>query len=120
MKRASELEIYKMSYLLTREIHKIKSKMPRNLKYDIGEELMKSAMLVLRYIIQASRETDKRNLLKDLLTECELLWSWLRLAYDLKGMTTGEFRLLSERLEDLSRQGAAWTKWSKKQNGTKG
>jgi hypothetical protein len=34
MKRASELEIYKMAYLLTREIHKIKSKMPRNLKYD--------------------------------------------------------------------------------------
>ena len=113
MQRASELEIYKTAYVLTREIHKVRTKMPRSLKYDVGEEMMKSSLTVIRLIIQSSRESSKDTFLKELLTECEILWSWLRLSYDLKGASTGEFRLLSERLDDLSRQAASWMKWSK-------
>ena len=80
--RASELEIYKSAYLTAREIHKVRSKMARSLKYDVGSEMMKSAISIIRLIVRASRETQKEYILKELLTDCELLWSWLRLGYD--------------------------------------
>lgn len=117
MTKTNELEIYKTAYVLTREMHRIRIKMPKALKYDIGQEMMQSGLSVIRGIILASRAGEEKvKSIRDFLTEVEVLWTYLRLAYDFGAMSQGEFRLLSERLNDLTKQGASWMKWSKGQN----
>jgi hypothetical protein len=111
--RVAELEIYKTTYVLLREMTRIREKMPRTLKYEVGAEMMKSGIAVVRHISRAARKESKFDELFELMTECELLWTWVRLAHEWRGMSLGEFRLLCERLDDLSRQAAAWLKSSK-------
>jgi len=110
----SDLEIYKVAYVLVREMHRVRIKMPKALKHDIGQEMMNAGFKVIRGIVVASRTTgDKSEAIREFLTEGEVLWTWLRLAYDFGALSQGELRLLSERLNDLTKQGAAWMKWSK-------
>ena len=114
MTRIAELEIYKTTYILTRELRGVRAKMPKEHKYDLGEIMMASMYRVLRGVIVAARAGDevaRKATLHEVLTECEVLWTWLRLGQDVRAMSLGEFRLLSERLDNLTQQAAAWYKW---------
>ncbi|MBI2604756.1 MAG: hypothetical protein HYW49_01620, partial [Deltaproteobacteria bacterium] len=41
-------------------------------------------------------------------------WAMLRLLYELKGISEGEFKVLSGRLADIGKQAQAWLKWCDK------
>jgi hypothetical protein len=114
LSRIAELEIYKTTYILTREVRGVRAKMPKEHKYDLGEMMMTSMLRVLRGVIVAARagdEAGRKLVLHEVLTECEVMWTWLRLGQDVRAMSIGEFRMLSERLDDLTQQAAAWYKW---------
>ena len=89
MNKVAELEIYQTAYVLSREIYKIQQKMPKALKFSLGSKLLDSIMIVIRSIVIASSRKDKVLPLEDMTSEIEVLWTWLRMGYDLKPPLSG-------------------------------
>jgi hypothetical protein len=54
-------------------------------------------------------------MLSPLLILIDVHWALLRLLFDLRGITEGEFKVMSERLEEVGKQTQAWLKWQKEQ-----
>jgi hypothetical protein len=61
--------------------------------------------------VLANRAHDKSRYITRLLLETEVQWAMLRLLFDLKGISEGEFKVLSARLSDIGKQSQAWLKW---------
>jgi hypothetical protein len=59
----------------------------------------------------ANGSIKKDRYLSRLLLEVEVQWALLRLLYELKAVSAGQFKLLSERLADITKQSQAWFKW---------
>lgn len=89
----------------------MKLKLPKALKYDLGQETFGSALKILKCIVLANRAQDKSKHTLRLLLETEVQWAFMRLLFDLQGITEGEFKVLSERLSEIERQAQAWLKW---------
>jgi hypothetical protein len=62
----------------------------------------------------ANQLKDKSVTLSRLLLEIEVLWVFLRLIFDLRGLSEGEFKVLSERLASIEKQAQAWLQWQQK------
>ena len=113
MARTQHLPLYSASYIFTREIYRVRVKLPKTLKFDLGQEVFQSSIKILKCIVIANHARDKDSHVGRLLLEIEVQWMLLRLLYDFKGISEGEFKVLSERLSDISKQSQAWAKWQK-------
>jgi hypothetical protein len=111
MPRVDHLPIYKSSYAYCKEIFKIKNLFPKSLKHELGQDLFRSAIRVQKLIISANLVSAKSKYLQELVTELELHWTFLRMSYDFKAISKGQFSVLSEQLTDLQKQAIAWSKW---------
>ena len=114
MEKIQHLPIYATAYVFVREIYRIKLKLPRALKYDLGKVEFESALKILKCIILANRSQDKQSHLSCILLETQVQWTFLRLLFDLRGLTSGEFKVLSERLSEIEKQAQAWLKWQQR------
>ena len=72
MARHDHLDIYKSSYVFIRELMKMRHKMPKTLKYDLGEKCLDSGFNCIRKIIEANSQVDKKQTLKELSTEIDV------------------------------------------------
>lgn len=115
MARAQHLPLYLSAYQFSKAIYRIKLKLPKVLKHDLGQEAFSSALKILKCIVLANRAQDKSRHLSRLLLESEVQWVLLRLLFDLKGITEGEFKVLSERLSEIEKQAQAWLQWQQKE-----
>ena len=115
MARYQHLPIYKSCYVFSRECYRLKLKLPKMLKHDLGSEVFRSSLRCLKLIVLANGSQQKIKYLQSLLSEVEILWFYLRLLYDLRAISKGEFKVISERLADLGKQTNAWLNWEKKQ-----
>ena len=115
MSRFKHLEIFQKAYKLNHEIFRIKSKLPRALKYDLGVVVFKSSLRLIRGIMIANGSPDKLKILRQIALEIELIWVYFRMLYDFQGISRGEFQVLSEQLTEISKQNQNWIKWSKEQ-----
>ncbi|MBF0367625.1 MAG: four helix bundle protein [Oligoflexia bacterium] len=115
MTRTHHLPIYASTYVFIREICRIKIKLPKNLKHDLGQESFASALKILKCIVLANKAKEKTGHLFRLILEVEVQWVMLRLLYDLRGISEGEFKNLSERVSDIEKQAQAWLKWQQQQ-----
>ena len=52
----------------------------------------------------SNRSHEKLPHISDLLLQIEVQWALLRLSYDLKGISAGEFKVLSEKLSEIGKQ----------------
>jgi hypothetical protein len=111
--RTQHLPLYSAAYVFVREVYRVRVKLPKLLKHDLGQEAFRSALQILKSVVIANRSREKTEPIANLLTEIEVQWAMLRLLYDLKGITEGEFKTLSERLSDIGKQAQAWLKWQK-------
>ena len=114
MARYQHLPLYQEVYSLLREIHKIRVKLPKDLKHELGVLIFQAALRCIRCIVFANGVKAKQKPLQELLLEIEMLWTYLRLLHDLKGISRGEFQVLSMILESISKQAQAWQKWEMK------
>ncbi len=97
-------------------IFETKIKLPKTLKGDLGQMTFLSALKLTRGVIIASSSQDKSKVLNLVALEIDVIWQFLRLMYDLKGISKGEFQVLSEVLTDISDQIQKWLNWSKENN----
>ncbi|MFH1263154.1 MAG: four helix bundle protein [Pseudomonadota bacterium] len=115
MARYQHLPLYQFCYALTRELYRLRIKLPKTLKHDLGSTLCSSALHCLKLIIVANGQPDKEPALRSLRLEIECLWTYSRLLYDLRGISAGEFKVLSEKLSEVASQAQAWLRWERKQ-----
>jgi hypothetical protein len=113
MSRYEHLGIYQACYTSIREIYRIKLKLPASLKHDLGAQTFASSLRCLRCVIFANGSQRKMRPLQELLLEIESLRTYTRLLYDLRGISHGEFQVLSERLREIATQANAWHQWER-------
>ena len=66
MARFKHLEIYQQTYKLNREIFRIKQKLPKTLKFDLGEFVFRSSLRMIRGIVIANGTKDKSKVLQQI------------------------------------------------------
>jgi hypothetical protein len=111
MARYEHLEVYKDMYKFTRELYRLKSKLPQTVKHDLGKYMCQSALKSLRGIVVANGSVYKEKTLQIVLIELETQWVFLRLMYDMRAISNGEFNVISELLAKISPQVQSWIKW---------
>ena len=114
MVRSRHLPLYSASFSYIKEIYRVRIRLPKVLKHDLGHEVFHSAIRILKRIVIANGTKDKIFAISEILMEIELQWVFLRLLYDLKAISEGQFKAISVRLEGMERQAEAWLKWQKK------
>lgn len=88
-------------------------KLPKLLRHTLGVKTFESTVRSLRLIVVANRAEDKRRPLQDLILEIEGLWVFVRLLYDFRGISSGEFKTLSEKLGKMQPQAEGWLRWDR-------
>ena len=111
MSQTQNLPLYSLSYAYAKELYRIKLKLPKALKYDLGPEVFGSALKILKCIVLANRAQEKTHHLSRLILEIEVQWVMTRLLFDLRGISEGEFKVLSERSSNIEKQSLAWLNW---------
>jgi hypothetical protein len=114
MARFQHLEVYHDLYKFVRDLYKLKQKLPQALKHDLGHLACLSALRALKGITVANGSLSKGRALYTVLLEIDSLWVQLRLMYDLKGISKGEFEVMSALLSKVQPQIQNWIKWDKK------
>ena len=117
--RTQHLPLYSAAFVFVREIYRMRVKLPKMLKHDLGQEAFQSALKILKCVVLANRAHDKNRHITRLLLEVEIQWALLRLLYDLKGISEGEFKVLSARLSEIGKQAQAWLKWQQSRGAAK-
>jgi hypothetical protein len=116
MTRTRHLPLYAATYSFAKDVYRIKIKLPKVLKFDLGQEVFSSAIKMLKCVVVANASKEKTQMLSRLLIQIDVHWALLRLLFDLRGISEGEFRVMSERLEEIGKQTQAWLKWQKEQS----
>lgn len=114
MSRAENLPLYLQIYQFTTELYRLKTKLPVILRHDLGKAAFETSLRMIKCVVTANRSAEKVLSLDELLTEIELQWVYVRLLFDLKAISSAEFKALSTRLAEIEKQGRAWFNW---QNG---
>ena len=113
MARFQHLPLYQATYSLCLHAYRLKLKMSKSLKHDAGEAFVTNCLKCLKIIVIANQLQDKKKHLDMLHFEFEMLWVSSRLLLDMRGITPGEFKLVSETLTDIGKQVQAWRKWER-------
>jgi hypothetical protein len=116
MARYQHLSVYQAMYSLSLQVYRLKLKLPKSLKHDLGQVFFESTIRCVRGIILANGGVNKIRPLQQVLLEFETLWVYARLLFDLKAISAGEFKVLSESMNGAGKQLNAWLKWEKQQN----
>ena len=104
MGKHQDLPIYKDLYAYVREIYKLKAKLPRTLKHDFGQQLFDSSIRCLRFVVITNGSLGKDKILRELLLELDFQWTGLRLLFELRGISSGEQKVLGELLLRIEKQ----------------
>jgi hypothetical protein len=115
MSRFQHLPLFQKCYGFVKEVYKLKLLLPKNLKHELGSDLLKSSLHCTKLVVLANGSENKERALKELFLEVQVIWVWLRLLVDLKAISTGQFQELSERLAEIEKQVSTWAIWDKKQ-----
>ena len=90
-------------------------KLPRKLQGSLGLRLFESSLVCLEGVIAANAAAVKEPEINGILTELEKISVYLKMLYDFKGISQGEYGVFSERLSEIAPQVVAWRKWDKSQ-----
>ena len=111
MARTQHLPLYQSIFVYTKELYRLRVGFPKSIKHDLGQEVCESAIKLLKCVVLANASAKKDPFLNRLVLETEVQWALLRLLYELKAISGGQFKVLSERLSDITKQSQAWLKW---------
>ena len=110
-----QLPVYKKAYDFLLDVYKMCQNMERDYKFSIGEDLKKEVRQLLKNVYHANRVEDKLGFILAARENVEDIRLSLRVLHDLQKIQTPQFVDRNEKLEDVSKQLAAWYK-HKKQN----
>lgn len=106
------LPVYKAAYDLLLETYRICSNVQRDYRYTLGEKLKQELIEIVVDVYKANSTVDKTEVLQDARQRVVVVKLQMRILRDLNQITVKAFALQSERAETLSKQLAAWHKYS--------
>lgn len=115
--RYNHIPIFQKTYILTLEIHKAAANFGKQYKYSLGEKLIGICHEMIDLILIANASQDKTPYIKDLDSRLEHLRIYVRLAYDLRAISSGMMESLNKCMQEVGVQIGGWQKWAvKKKN----
>lgn len=115
MARYDQLFVYKSCYLLLISLYKELSRIPRDIKYTVLQEMKHDSLDVLRQIYHANSTQDKIPYLDSALDKIFDVKINTRVLWDLKAVDNTTYGRLAEQAESVSKQLTAWKKSIEKQ-----
>jgi len=110
MALASTLPIYRVTYDLLQVATRITKDMPRDYKQSLGNKIREESVQLVLLIYRANCSRDKRPHLEDLQESLQVVTLLLRLAKDMKLVSTGQFAQTVELTDQIGRQSSGWLK----------
>ncbi len=107
---SSDVPIIQKVYDFYREFHQTIPQMPKHDRYTTGEKIGNKTLDLLKDLIYASR-TDRKNKLghlEEAAAKLDLIKLLLRLAEDLKAISTKKYLTLSEKLQEIGKMLGGW------------
>ena len=108
------LPVYKAAYDMLIACYKFCANMQRDYRYTIGEDLKKGLMTIMVDIYRANATTEKTAVLAEARQKLVVVKLQIRVLRDLKQISIKTYALQAEHIETLSKQLAAWHKYSTK------
>jgi uncharacterized protein YpuA (DUF1002 family) len=102
------LPVYKASYDLVLEMFKAIKDFNREYKYTLGENIKKEAVEMITNIYRANSSFSKKSHLEKAREEIETIRIFFRLTKDLRQVGLERFVDINEKIENVSKQLAAW------------
>lgn len=112
MAAAKDLPVYKVAYDLLRIVLGAVRNMPRDVKQLVGAPLATEARDIVMLIFRANSATNKVPHLTELLERIEVINLMLRLAHDMKMITTKPYAAAIQLTEMVGKQVGGWRKHS--------
>jgi hypothetical protein len=109
--------ILRVSYGLTLSLHQRVNSFPRQYRFTLGQELTQQTLSLTTTLVAANAETTTATRMARLETASSCLAVvriTLRLAYDLRCFSSKEHAHILASLEDVGRQLAGWTEYTRK------
>lgn len=109
MGKYTQLPIYKDSYQLLFEIYQATSKFTREHKYNLGQDMRRDALAMMRYLYGANASMNCRQEYIDrFLSVFEMLKVEIRLCVDMNILSINRLAHISLLMDSVSRQARAW------------
>lgn len=117
MAKYDQIKIFQSAYVLTLEIYKASRNFSKEYKYTLGEKLKICAHELLDLIMKTNSLPDREKIEYFPLIDFkkENIRIYLRLAYDLKTISSGRLKEFNEKIEEIGRQLGGWQKWVSRQ-----
>ena len=117
MSQAETLNIYIDTYQFVKEIYQMTHKFSREYKYCLGEQINKDVLKLLYHIFQANHIKEERiSALCQFMACLDMVRVELRLAHDMKVLSTRQMAHLAQFLDKIVKQAAAWQKYQRTRN----
>ncbi len=110
-------QVYKDARSLRQEINKIAKTFPKDELYILTSQIRRAILSVILQIAEGSNrktEKDKNNFINRSLTSLDEVVACLDCALDDKYINEGEYKILVEKIENVSRQLRGFEKYIKK------
>ena len=91
MARTQHLPLYQSVFIYTREVYRLRAGFQKSIKHDLGQEVCESSIKLLKCVVLANGSVKKDRFLNRLLLELEVQWALLRLLYELRSVSAGQF-----------------------------
>ena len=107
------LPVYKASYKLVFMLFASSSSFAREYKYTVGQELKNEGLFLIKNIYRANKAIDKTTHLGEAREHLEAIRLFVRLMQDFNQLSLKLFVEINQGIESVSKQLAAWEKYSR-------
>jgi hypothetical protein len=111
------LPVYKASYKLLMQTFSVSQHFAREYKYTIGQDMKNEGTCLIKNIYRANKTPDKVRAIEAARENLEMIRLFLRLMQDCGQVSLKQFVMLNLSVENVSKQLAAWEKYSKSKKG---
>ena len=109
--RYNHLPIFQQSYDLNLEIYRATHNFPREYKYTLGQKLKEISAEMLDWIVVINSQKNKALYFSKIKLQAERLRIQIRVAHDLKIITSRRMEFLNRNIEEISKQVSGWESW---------
>jgi hypothetical protein len=105
-----KLPVYDETRKLVLLIHQTVTQFSREYKYTLGQDMRHGSEILLVDLFRINKAIDKAPVLDGFIDDFELVKIRVRIAYDLRLISTGKYAQIAESMESIGKQISGWRK----------
>ena len=111
--RSNPTDLSEHTFSLCIAAYRLRSKMPRAVKHDLGAHLCNATVTLAVLATRAYVPARRHQSLEALLEEVNVVWLYLRILHAAESLSTSHYASLSEQVAQVEKQAKAWLSWHK-------